>query len=84
MTKTEVAKAIAAFVIGSATYAVVKEIIKNNTSPEKVTDKAAIIIASYVLGCIAADASVKWTEKKIDELIASFQKARHKDALPTV
>jgi len=81
MTKTEVAKAIVGFVVGSATYTVVKEIIKNNTSPDKVTDKAAIIIASYVLGCIAADRSVDWSEKKIDSLIASFQKHRQKDTV---
>lgn len=76
MTKTDLVKGLVSFVVGSATAAVVKEIIKNNTDPEKVTDKAAVIIASYVLGAIAADASKKWTDAKIDELIASIKKIK--------
>lgn len=76
MTKTDLVKRLVSFVVGSATAAVVKEIIKNNTDPEKVTDKAAVIIASYVLGAIAADASKAWTDAKIDELIASIKKIK--------
>jgi hypothetical protein len=70
MTKTDFAKAAVSLVVGTGTAKVVREIIKNNTTPEKVTDKAAIIIASYVLGAIAADASKVWTDAKIDKLIA--------------
>lgn len=81
MTKIELIKGLTTFIVGSATATVVKEIIKNNTSPEKVADKAACIIASYVLGAIAADASKKWTDQKIDELIASIQKIRQKDTV---
>jgi hypothetical protein len=69
MTKTDFAKGAAALIVGFATNSVVKEIIKNNTSPDKVADKAAIVIAGYVLGAIAADASKNWTDAKIDELV---------------
>lgn len=75
MTKTEFAKGAVAFIVGTGTAKVVKEIIKNNTDPTTVTDKAAIVIASYVLGCIAADASKVWTDAKIDKLIELWQKA---------
>lgn len=70
MNKTDIAKATVGFVIGAGTAKIVREIIKNNTTPDKVTDKAAVFIASYVLGAIAADASKEWTNAKIDALIA--------------
>lgn len=69
MDKTKIVKGIASLVVGGVTAKVVKEIIQNNTDPSKVTDKAAVIIASYVLGAIAADAAKKWTDAQIDELI---------------
>ena len=84
MTKTEIAKALTSFVVGAATSTVVKEIVKNNTDPEKVADKAAVIIASYVLGAIAADASKKWTDSKIDEIVAKWMKLTSKDQLTAV
>jgi len=34
-----------------------------------VVDKAAVLIGTHVLGAIAADASKKWTDEKIDALI---------------
>ena len=75
MTKKEFAKACIGLVVGGTTALVVKEIIKNNTNPAKVSDKAAILIASYVLGAIAADAASKWSDRKIDEYIAKWTKA---------
>lgn len=69
MTKTDFAKKAVSLIVGFGTAKVVKEIIKNNTAPEKATDKAAIIIAGYVLGAIAADASKVWTDDKIDALV---------------
>lgn len=84
MTKTEIAKAVTSFVVGSATYAVVKEIIKNNTDPETVTEKAAVLIGSYVIGCIAADAAWEYTETKIDQIIAQWMKSKSKDQLTVV
>ena len=74
MTKAEIAKAIAALIVGGTTATVVREIIKNNVDPQKVTDKAAVMIASYVIGAIAADAAKQWSDTKIDEAIAKWQK----------
>jgi hypothetical protein len=74
MTKAEIAKAIAALIVGGTTATVVREIIKNNVDPQKVTDKAAVMIASYVIGAIAADAAKQWSDTKIDEVIAKWQK----------
>lgn len=76
MNRIDIAKKVTSFVVGTATAAVVKQIILNNTTPEKVTDKAAVMVGCYVLGGIAADASKKWTDAKIDELVEAFKKIR--------
>lgn len=69
LNKTEIAKKAAFVVVGFGTAHVVKAIIRNNVHPDSVTDKAAVVIGTYVLGAIAADASKEWTDTKIDELI---------------
>jgi hypothetical protein len=74
MTKTEFAKAFAAVVVGFGTSGLVKQIIKNNVNPDSVSDKAAVLIGSYVLGAMAADAAKDWTDARIDELIAQWTK----------
>lgn len=74
MTKTEVAKWAAALVVGGTTTKVVKEIIQNNTDPTTIADKSAVIVGSYVLGAIVADASKKWTDAKLDSLIIWWTK----------
>lgn len=78
MTKTDLLKSVSSFVVATTTGTVVKEIIKNNIDPQTVAAKAACLIASYVLGAIAADAGKKWTDAKIDELIAEIKEARQK------
>lgn len=74
MTKTTLAKRTAALVVGFTTAKVVKEIIKNNVTIDQTADKAAVMIAGYVLGAIAADASKEWTDAKIDMLIEWWTK----------
>lgn len=74
MTKTEIAKKTIPVVVGFLTAATVKEMIKNSTDAEKLTDKVTITVAGYVLGAIAADAAKDWTDAKIDELIAWWTK----------
>lgn len=74
MTKTEFAKAIVGFVIGSATAKVAKQIVMNNVSPDSVTDKAAVIIGTYVIGAIVGNAARKWSDAEIDKAIAYAMK----------
>lgn len=74
MNKTDITKMVAAGIVGWSTSSTVKEIIKNNTDPDKVADKAAVMIAGHVLGAIAAVSAKEWTDDKIDELIAWWSK----------
>lgn len=69
MTKTKLAKNAVALVVGFTTAKVVKEIIRNNTTAAEATDKAAVFIASAILGAIAADAAKEWSDEKLDRLI---------------
>jgi len=70
MTKTDVVKRVVSGIVMFSTASVVKQVIKNSTSATTIPEKIAVIIAGYVLGAIAADASKVWTDDKIDELIA--------------
>lgn len=62
-----ITKKAVSFVVGAGTSQIVKGIIVNNTSPEKVTDKVAIATASVVIGSMVADATSKYTDAKLDE-----------------
>lgn len=75
MTKTEFAKAITGFVVGAATARTVKMIISNNVAPESVPDKAAVIIASYIIGQMVGSAATKWTATQINKVIAEVKKS---------
>lgn len=66
MNKLELAKLAVSAVVGAGTTKIVVAIVKNNTSPDKITDKVAIAAGAFVLGSMAADASKKWTDSKID------------------
>lgn len=67
MNKLELAKLAVSAIVGAGTTKIVVAIIKNNTDPEKITEKVAIAAAGFVLGSMAADASKKYTDAKIDE-----------------
>jgi hypothetical protein len=69
MNKLEVTKNVVSFVVGVGTSQIVKTIIKNNVQPENVIEKITVTAGSFVLGAIYADASRKYTDTKIDELV---------------
>jgi hypothetical protein len=68
MNKLDIAKKAVSFVVGAGVSKIVAGIIQNNTSPEKLTDKVALVSASLVVGAMATDATSKYTNAKIDEL----------------
>jgi len=70
MSKTEIAKCVVSVVVGSGTTKIVSAVIRNNVSPEKITDKVTIAAGSVVLGLMAADATKNYTDAKIDEAVA--------------
>lgn len=72
--KTNIAKTVVGFVVGAGTSKIVKSIIDKNVEPEKKTDKVAVASASLVVGSMAADATKKYTDAKIDEIVDWWEK----------
>ena len=73
MDKIQIAKNAVSLLVGFGTGRVVKEVIENNTDPDTVSDKVGIVVGSYVLGALAADAAKGWTDQKIDKAISWWQ-----------
>lgn len=73
MNKLDIAKNVVKIVVCAGTTKIVSGIIANNTDPTKITDKVAIVSASFVLGSMAADAASKYTNAKIDELAEWYE-----------
>lgn len=74
MTKTDIAKQIVGLVVGAGTSKIISSIIQNNIEPEKKVDKVTVASASLVTGMMARDASKKYTDRKIDELVSWWEK----------
>lgn len=68
--KTEIAKTIVGFVVGAGASRIAKSIIDRNTDPEeRLHNRVAVASSSVVVGLMAADASKKYTDAKIDEVV---------------
>lgn len=80
MNKLDFTKSVVGFIVGAGTTKIVNGIIVSNTSPEKVTDKVAILASSMVIGNMAADATKKHTSAKIDEIAVWYNKTFKEDS----
>lgn len=66
MTKLEIAKSATTFIVGTGASKIIASIIKNNTSPENLTDKVTMTAGTIVLGMMVADITRKYTDAQID------------------
>ena len=74
MTKLEFAKTATKIVVGAGVGIIVKNIISNNAQPEELTHKVAVAAGSFVLGSMIADVATRYTDVKIDEAAAWYNK----------
>lgn len=73
--KTEIAKTIVGFVVGAGASRIAKSIIDHNTDDEeRLHNRVAVASSSLVIGLMAADASKKYTDAKIDEVVSWWEK----------
>jgi len=72
MTKLELTKTVASFVIGAGTSKIVHSIIQNNTDPENAAETVAISGASVVIGMMAAEKTKNYTDTMIDQAAAWY------------
>lgn len=75
MTKTEITKKIAKFVVGTSVGFTVANVLRNNVYPEKTHHKVESAVGSVVVGMMAAGAAESWTDRQIDAIVASWNKA---------
>jgi hypothetical protein len=79
--KIRIAKGVATFIVGAGTTKIVKSIIQNNTDPEKLVDRVEIAAASVVIGAMAADATRRYTDNMIDELVKAVQDFKNRNVI---
>lgn len=63
-------KSVVSLVVGVGTSKIVHTIIRNNVDPENVIDEVTVYAGSAVIGMMAADATKKYTDDKIDAAAA--------------
>lgn len=71
MNKLEIAKKAVTIVIGLGASKISASIIKNNVPTETVIEKVTVTSAAIVIGMMASESTKKFTETKIDEIVAS-------------
>lgn len=69
MTKTDVAKMTAKFIVGASASFVASNVIRNNTTPSTPVQEAEVVVGSLVVGAMVGEAAEDWTDKKIDAII---------------
>lgn len=70
MTKLDLTKTVVKFVVGSGTAKIVHGIVRNNTTPEGITDTVTITGGAVVLGMMVGDLAGRYTDVKIDQIAA--------------
>lgn len=78
MNALEITKFAASAVVGVGTSKIVHSIIKNNTNAQTLLDTISLFAASYVIGSMAADATKKYLDEKIDDAVAWYHSIKEK------
>lgn len=78
MKALEIAKYAASTVVGVGTSKIVHSIIDNNTEAEGAVDTVTIAAGSIVIGSMAADATKKYLDEKIDAAVAWYHSIKEK------
>jgi len=70
MTKIELTKTVATFIVGAGTTKIVGGIVRHNTDPKNAADTVAIASATFVIGTMAANQTKQYTDALIDEAVS--------------
>lgn len=79
ITKVELAKTAIKFVVGASVGSVVKSAIKTHVPTENQLEEIQLLIATYVIGSMAADYAVNWADNKLESAIQTFRTFREQD-----
>lgn len=78
MNALDFAKSAASMIVGIGTSKIVHSIIDNNVETAKAIDTVTVAAGSLVLGSMAADATKKYLDAKIDGAAAWFHSIKEK------
>lgn len=84
MTKLEITKRVASAIVGIGTGKIAATVIKNNHPSGGIVTQITVIAASVVIGMMASDATSAYTNTKIDEAVALWNKIRHDEAVVVI
>jgi len=74
MNKAVVVKKVVSTVVGFGTAKIVKGIIESNVDTESVASKVTVTAASTAIGYSLSEMTSEYTDRKIDEAIALWNK----------
>lgn len=78
MKALEITKFAASAVVGAGTSKIVHSIINNNTDPETAVDTVTMAAGALVIGSMAADATKKYLDEKIDAAVTWYHSIKEK------
>ena len=76
MNALEITKFAASTIVGIGTSKVVSSIIRNNVHAKTLIDTISIAAATYVIGSMAAEATKKYVDVKIDAAVAWYKSTK--------
>jgi hypothetical protein len=68
MTKLDILKAAAKFIVGSGTTTIVYSIIRNNVQPANTYQAVSVAASSLAIGMMVADITSRYTEAQINSV----------------
>jgi hypothetical protein len=80
MTRLEITKKIVSAVVGAGTGKIVGATISNNMPDGGIVTKITVVAASLIIGMMASEATSKYTDAKIDEIVAMWKQAKAETA----
>lgn len=78
MNALEIAKNAASMIVGIGTSKIVHSIINNNVDPETAVDTITVAAGSLVIGSMAADATKKHLDDKIESAVTWYHSIKAK------
>lgn len=73
MTKRDITKTIAKFVVGTSVGYTVSSAIANNAPANNTLQKTEVVVGSYVVGAMVAESTEDWTYRKVDAIFDFFE-----------
>lgn len=74
MKSIAIAKKIVTTIVGIGTTKIIKDMIENNVDTDTVYQKVTVGSASVAIGYAVSETTSKYTDRKIDEAVALWQK----------